>query len=259
LINFHLIKSFIRHWFKARRGGHGAHSPFVFTLCEEVFYNTNSFYDFDELDKIRALLLKNETILNSGNFGAGSKQFKATQRKIKRIASVGISTQKQNEILYRLVNFLQPKVMVELGTSLGLNTLYLALGHTHGKVITIEGSAELSNFAERLGKEISIKNIQYINQTFDQAIPNISKIDMAYIDGNHTQAATLAYFYAFAENISEGGFLIFDDIYWSNCMTAAWREIILSPKITLSIDLFYFGIVFFKKEVKQKVHYKIWI
>jgi hypothetical protein len=122
-INFHQIKNFLHHFFTAKRNGHGVHSPFAYQLCEEVFYNKNKFYCFEELNAIRNLLLTNETELTVEDFGAGSKTFDSDKRKINALAKSGISTNKQSEILFKLLNFLNCKSSIELGTSLGLNTL----------------------------------------------------------------------------------------------------------------------------------------
>ncbi len=49
---------------------------------------------------------------------------------------------------------------------------------------------------------------------------------------------------------------IFDDIYWSKPMSEAWAIIINHPKVTVSIDTFYWGIVFFRKE-QVKEHFTV--
>lgn len=257
----HQLTHFIKHYLSATRKGHNVHSPWAFTLCEEVFYNNSSFYDFEQLKKIRKDLLKDETELSVEDFGAGSKTFKGNTRKVKDIAAMGISTARQSELLYKLVNFLNARTVIELGTSLGLNTLYLSKANRNAKIYTIEGSSALHDFAEKLALENEISNSKFIRGKFDEELPKllseISTIDLLYIDGNHTYEATLKYFHmALAKSINDSVF-VFDDIYWSAGMTKAWEEIKNDPKVTLSIDAFYFGLVFFKQEIKEKVHIKI--
>jgi predicted O-methyltransferase YrrM len=262
-INGHQIKNFIKHFFTAKRNGHCVHSPFAYLLCEEVFYNSQGFYDFNELGLIRKRLLANNTMLEIQDFGAGSKTFKGTNRRIKDIATKGISTQKQSELLYRLVNFLKCHNCIELGTSLGLNTLYLAKANTSAMVISIEGSKSLSDFAEQLAGKNGVTNSQFTHSLFDEALPEalqkISELDLFYVDGNHTYEATLNYFKLALEKKQDSSTFIFDDIYWSQEMTKAWIEIKNHPAVTLSIDTFYFGIVFFKKEIKEKVDLKFYV
>jgi len=262
-VNLHQIKAFANHFFSARRNGHGIHSPFGYQLCEEVFYNKNSFYDFIELQKLRADLLANTQTLTITDFGAGSKTFKSNTRTIKDIAKKGISTTKQSELLYKLINFLNCKTSIELGTSLGLNTLYLALGNKNGNVTSIEGSQSLVAVASELAYKNNIINIQFIHSTFDTALPAVLEktkaVDLLYIDGNHTYEATLHYFKTALTKTHNNSVIIFDDIYWSKGMTRAWEEIKQHPSVTLSIDTFYFGMVFFKKEIREKRHLRLFI
>lgn len=257
----HQLTHFIKHYLSATRKGHNVHSPWAFTLCEEVFYNNSSFYDFEQFKKIRKDLLKDETELSVEDFGAGSKTFKGNKRKVKDIAAMGISTARQSELLYKLVNFLNARTVIELGTSLGLNTLYLSKANRNAKIYTIEGSSALHDFAEKLALENEISNSKFIRGKFDEELPKllseVNTVDLLYIDGNHTYEATLKYFHmALAKSINDSVF-VFDDIYWSAGMTKAWEEIKNDPKVTLSIDAFYFGLVFFKQEIKEKVHIKI--
>ncbi|PBQ33504.1 SAM-dependent methyltransferase [Sphingobacteriaceae bacterium] len=262
-INLHQIKHFARHFFVAKRNGHGVHSPFAYQLCEEVFYNTNAFYDFKKLNNTRSALLANETELLIEDFGAGSKTFKSNKRKIKDIAAKGISTQKQSELLYKLINFLKSQSILELGTSLGLNTLYLAKVNKDARVFTIEGSKELHDFASLNAKNMNVENIKFIHSVFEQALPEVlrdlKRLDFFYVDGNHTYEATMSYFKQALEKRNNDSVFIFDDIYWSEGMTRAWEEIKRNSSVTLSIDTFSFGMVFFKEEFKEKVDLRLLI
>lgn len=262
-INFHQVKNYIKHYFVAKRSGHGVHSPFAYQLCEEVFYNNNHFYDFDELKKIRTSLLNDATELLIEDLGAGSKTFNSNKRKINAIAKKGISNAKQSEILYKLINFLNCNTSFELGTSIGLNTLYMAKANKNGKTVSIEGSKSLAEFASSLAKKNNIHNIEFINSHFDRALPvlftKINSLDLLYVDGNHTYEATLNYFKLALEKKQNSSVFIFDDIYWSPQMTKAWKEIQKHPSVTLSIDTFYFGLVFFKEEVKEKIDLKFYL
>lgn len=263
MINFHQIKNFIRHYFAAKRNGHSVHSPFAYKLCEEVFYNNNHFYTFDDLKKVRAELLINSTELLIDDLGAGSKTFTSNKRKVNDIARKGISTVKQSEIFYKLINFLNCNTIIELGTSIGLNTLYLSNANKTGKIISVEGSKSLSDFAIKLAKEKEANNIEFINSNFNIALPElltkINTIDLLYVDGNHTYEATLKYFRLALKKKHNNSVFIFDDIYWSPEMTKAWEEIQQHPTVSLSIDTFNFGLIFFREEIKEKVHFNFYL
>lgn len=256
-------RHFLRHLFVAKRGGHGVHSPFAYRLCEEVFYNKAVFYDFVELQKIREGLLHNEQVLEIEDHGAGSKTFKNKKRAVSNIAKRGISSARQSEFIYRLINFLNCKNSVEIGTSLGLNSLYIARANPNGTVSTIEGSYALYTFARHLGNKLEAGNIKYIHANFDVALPGVFKdlksLDFLYMDGNHTYEATLRYFRMALPYKHGSSVFMIDDIYWSAEMTRAWREIRSDRSVTMSIDCFYFGLVFFKQDIKEKVDLNFYI
>lgn len=263
-INFHQIGHYLRHAFTAKRGGHGVHSPFAYRLCEEVFYNDDSFYDFDLLRQQRDELLTLRTRLDCGNFGAGSKTFSRRRRRVKDIADRGITRTAHSEMFYKLINFSGYRTIVELGTSLGLNTLYLARAAGHeGQVISIEGSSELSDFAKQLAETNEVSTSRYICGDFDRVLPilldELTNLDFLYVDGNHSREATLRYFDLALPKVHAPSVIVFDDIYWSKGMTEAWQTIKQHPSVRLSIDTFYFGMVFFDPALREKTNLRFFI
>lgn len=263
MANSWLIKKYLSHLLKAKRGGHGVHSPFVFKLTENVFNTQQQFYTFEELHELRKDLQQNETELEINDMGAGSQKLLGARRKVKDIAQYGISSQKQSELLFKLINYLKSKVIIELGTSLGLTTLYLSFANSKSQIYALEGSESLVEFSKTLFAKKERNNITSIQGNFDQTLPQLlsklSSFDLLYIDGNHTYDATLRYFSLALEKKTSESVIIFDDIYWSKGMTQAWEEIKQNQNVTLSIDCFYFGMVFFREEQKQKEHFKIFI
>lgn len=242
------------------KSAHGLHSPFVYKFVTELLETENEdYYQFKELNEIRKQLLKNNTIIEITDFGSGSRIFKDNHRQIADIAKHGISKKKFSELYFKLVNFCNAQIIVELGTSLGLNTLYLAKANSKSQVYTVEGCSELYKFSNTLFTKNNIKNIKSINTTFEKALPevlnSIQKIDLLYIDGNHKYEPTLHYFELALKKKHEHSVFIFDDINWSEEMQKAWEEIKNHPEVTLTLDLFYVGIVFFRKEQKEKEHF----
>ncbi len=239
---------------------HGVHSPFVFKLIHEFIEAKNTdYYPFKELNKVRKELLANETFIEVTDLGAGSKVFKDGKRKVSQIAKVGISKKKFSELFFKLVNFCDAKTVVELGTSIGLNTLYFAKANSKTTIHTIEGCKELSKFASQLAKKEKVDNINFLTGNFDDEFPKllkrISKLDLLFVDGNHRYQPTISYFKMALEKRSESSVFIFDDIHWSEEMEKAWNEIKSYPEVTLTIDLFFVGLVFFRKEQKEKQHF----
>lgn len=238
---------------------HDLHSPFLYNFYMELIKNKHPFSNFENLDKLRKQLLQNTTTLEISDFGAGSKKLNSNKRQINHIAKHGIAQKKQAEFLYRLVNKFAPNTIVELGTSIGLTSLYLAKASTKSTIYTIEGCPNLFQFSKELFNQQLAKNIQSVNGNFNTKFPEvlsqINSLDFLYIDGNHAYEPTMNYFKMALEKKNSNSIFVFDDIYWSDGMQQAWKEICNNPEVTVSLDLFYFGIVFFRKENKNKEHF----
>lgn len=259
----HQIRSFIIHWLKASSGGHGVHSPFAFYLCEEVFYNSNRFYNFEKLEVLRKDLLQDSTQIPVLDLGAGSQKLSGSKRTIASIARHGISSAKQSELIFRLIQVLNLSTRIELGTSLGLNTLYMHTAFPKGSTYTVEGNPALSAFAKQMALSQQCFDITYIEGNFDKELPALLKrlknFDLLYIDGNHQYEATLRYVKEALLHIHSYSVIILDDIYWSPAMTKAWNEIKTLPQVRLSLDLYHFGLLFFREEIKEKQHLSLYI
>ncbi|HKC69766.1 MAG TPA: class I SAM-dependent methyltransferase [Bacteroidia bacterium] len=253
---FYQIKKYVQYKLHAK-DEHSIHSPFVFKLYTEVISNQNNYHAFDELNKIRQQLLNNQQSIEVIDLGAGSKKMSNT-RTIAGIAKYSVAQKKYSELLFRLTNYFQPQTVLELGTSLGLSALYMAQAAPSANIISIEGCPNTHAFAQKLIAGTQVKNIETINQSFDDAFKTTLKnkiFNLVYIDGNHTYQATINYFNELLKSTTENSVLIFDDIYWTPQMTQAWEEIKAHPAVTLSIDLYKVGLIFFRKENKQKEHF----
>ncbi|HVZ25796.1 MAG TPA: class I SAM-dependent methyltransferase, partial [Sediminibacterium sp.] len=164
-------------------------------------------------------------------------------------------------LLFRMVHYYAPSQVLELGTSLGITTAYLASANPLGQITTLEGAPAIAAKAQTHFNQLGLSNIRLVAGNFDETLPSVlndlGKVDMAFIDGNHRFTPTVAYFEQLLPYVGESGFLVFDDIHWSSEMEAAWKKIQAHPQVTLTIDLFFVGIVFFRPEQKIPQHFSI--
>lgn len=238
---------------------HGVHSPFIFNLVTLCFYKKIDKTLWKQFKNIKQQLLDNKKNIKVTDFGSGSKIFKSNIRKISKIAKVAGVSNNKAKLLLKITNYFQPKNILEIGTSLGLGTSCLKLGSKNTKITTLEGCSETSKIAEEIFAKNNFTNIKIINGDFKKVLSKSienKKFDCIYFDGNHTKKATLKYFEDCLKTIDNNSFFIFDDIYWNQEMLEAWQEIKNHPKVTVTVDIFYFGIVFFRKE-QAKEHFKI--
>ena len=255
------IKSYLKFLFHSKNE-HGVHSPFVFDLVTKCFYDATKYQEYEVLKSYRKSLLENKNTIEVTDFGAGSRVFKSNTREIAKIAQTAGITPKNAELLFRIVRYFQPKSILEIGTSLGLATSALSLGNSNAKIITLEGCPNTQKQAQiqLQGQNSNFQNVEFVNTEFSSYFkvihPSPITHHLIYFDGNHSKKATLDYFEALLPTISNDSVWIFDDIHWSADMEEAWEIIKKHPKVSVTIDTFQWGIVFFRAE-QEKEHFII--
>lgn len=287
-----ILRRFIKFYFKAKTK-FNVHSPFVFEFVTNVLEDDRQFYVFQEAEILRQRLLESDESVEVTDFGAGSHVDGVNkQRKISSIAASALSPPFQCEWLFRLCNAYKPLNIIELGTSLGVSTLYITEGLPQtATVLTLEGSPHIAQLAQRhfnwfydafqqhglrfhnvqtvsdrdldtsKQSQTKQKNIQIIEGNFDEtlqlALNQLKTLDLCFIDGNHRYEPTMAYFEQCLAHVHENSILIFDDIHWSDEMENAWEAVQSHPSVRLTIDLFWCGIVFFRNENREKEHFSL--
>jgi len=254
-----MIKHFLKYYARAVTK-YRVHSPFVYSLLTDVIEDSRYYYAFDSLKTLRARLLQKDESIEVLDLGAGSRKISGNRRKISEIAKTSVSPEWQCQLLFRLVDYLKPGTILEMGSSLGISSMYLHFGNPKAKMISLEGSPEIAKIARENFNLLS-GNIELLEGNFEKTLENalkkLQKIDLAFIDGHHAMLPTLNYFEQILAYCDEDSVLIFDDIYWSDEMAAAWEKIKLNSAVTLSVDLFYCGIIFFKKDFMEKQHFTL--
>ena len=247
---FTFIKDYLLHRLTAKTR-HGTHSPFVYKLADEVIYNKRQFAQYNIIEAQRKKLLQDDTIIQVTDLGAGSHLNKDRTKKVKEIAKNALKSPALAQLIHRLAKFSNPKSVIELGTCLGITSAYLSTAAPDASVITIEGCPQTAAVAKQNFEDLKLNNIRLEVGNFDHILPGIlaeqEQLDFVYIDGNHRKDATLNYFNWCLPKVHENTMLIFDDIYWSAGMKEAWAAIKAHPQVTVTIDLFWIGLVFFKK------------
>ncbi len=156
-------------------------------------------------------------------------------------------------LLYRLSRHFQPENILELGTAAGFSTAYIKAPVPESKMITLEGCASLADVASNNLKRLKIKNTEISIGDFDVTLPLVlkkfEKLDFVFFDGNHRRKPTLDYFNRCVELTHEDTLFIFDDIHWSQGMEEAWNTIKNDERVNISLDIFWFGLVFFRKGI----------
>lgn len=239
-MGWELVRYFVLAKF---RNGHGVHSPVVYEFATQVLYAKGKSNKYKEIESLISGLKKDKTKILYNELGSGTRGHKKKQY-LSVVAKTSGIRKKYGRLLNRIIAHYKPSAVLELGTCVGMSTMYLATACEKSTIYTIEGNSSLVEHAQRNAELLSLSNIKFYSGLFDELLPklieNLTSSSIVFIDGNHTYEATLKYYTQLKEVVTNG-ILIFDDIYWSRGMAKAWQEI--SENEDVSIDLYQFGII----------------
>lgn len=247
-----LSKSYVIYWFKAKTR-FKIHSPFVFDLVENVLRDKKRYTGYDMIDRYKRKLSLSKSEIETIDYGKmGAAGEPATYKvKLGKLVRLRSQRKKQARLLYRLTQKFKPETLLEMGTAAGFSASYLKFPVPESKMISLDGCPNLAAVAQNTFNELNVENIEVRTGNFEQTLPDVLReikaLDFVFFDGNHKKEATLNYFSQCMERVTEKSIFVFDDIHWSPGMAVAWEAIKNDPRVTLSIDLFWLGLVFFRK------------
>jgi len=251
------VVGFLKHAVRAQ-SSYKIHSPFVFGFYRDVLKGEQNHIQYRVVNRLRKELETESRFIKRKDLGARCREYPCDQRfvRVKDIVHHASVTRRKGEFLFRLILRYQPASILELGTSLGISTIYFGLAAPGAKIITIEGCIDLADLARENFEKAGLKNIRVITGNFEDklsvAFMEMPGPDLVFFDGNHKKEPTLDYFEQCIPHVHPGTIFVFDDIHWSAGMQEAWNVIRRHPKVKVSIDLYYLGIVFFKEELSKE-------
>jgi predicted O-methyltransferase YrrM len=257
-----IAQKYLHYYITAANGkGHGIHSPFVYDFVRSVLNDRKQYPAYQRVEAVREMLLKDKTEIDVLDMGASAPPGMKYLDRVADITRRSAKRKKLAQLLYRIVRHYSPMNILELGTSFGISTSYMALANQDARISTIEYSKTILEYTRRNFKALHLDNIIAVEGHFDDVLEDVlaqmPAVDLAFIDGNHKAEPTVRYFRDMLPKTHPSSIIIFDDIHWSDGMEAAWKEIKKHESVKLTIDLFFFGIVFFNEDIKEKQHFTI--
>jgi len=254
----HHIGAYVSHWLN-EVNEHSIHSPFFYDFYNKVIKGKSDLTEFTDVEKLRDNMLHNSTEVYINDLGAGSKLLKKEKRTLEDIAATSLNSEEFTLLFNRILHYIKAKRVVELGTSLGITSLYLAKKNDC-HVYTFEGSQSLINVALTNFEYLDVKNIDLIEGNIDNTLSNFlqdpKKLHFVLMDANHQYEPTIRYFNLLTKRIADKGIIVVDDIHWSPDMQRAWKELRQHELVYGSVDLFRCGLLFFDPTMNRQ-HY-VW-
>ena len=263
------IHTWLRHQLTAwNTGGEGVHSPYLFEWVRMVMSDKHSYYKWHEIENLRQSLLRDKREIHFVDYGKGGSE---DRRCVCDIAHGSLARKRYAQMLARLAGWLGDKktetgnqkggsalTIVELGTSLGITTAYLAAMDSRNRVITYEGCPAVAEIAKENWEKLGLKHVECRVGEIDAARLDVelSLVDLVFIDANHAYAYTREYFNVLANKVHEKSVVVIDDIHHSAEMERAWKDICADERVTSTIDLYQMGLVFFDKHYWRR-NYKM--
>lgn len=251
-----LIYSYLKYRITAKTR-YKVHSPFVYELIENVFRDNKKHEEYSKLNKIHRRYARRTDKLETIDFGTGSgkKEYVIKATTVGKLVKQRTHSKKQLEFLYRMARYFKPKTILEFGTAAGISMLYLGKGSPESRLISMEGCIGLASVARKSfrKREVDVEvEVGDFNAILDRGLKNVDQLDMVFVDGNHRKDPTIRYFERCSEFAVENSVFMFDDIHWSPGMEKAWKTIKKDKRVSVTIDLFWVGLVFFKTGVAKQ-------
>ncbi len=254
------LRRYLR-FFRDARTIYDVHSPFVADFIRHVLEDDRQFYSFAEIEKLRSRLRHNEEEIRITDHGAGSKVQPLKTRKVASLARHGAIERHTGRQLFKIVHHYKPAHVLEMGACLGISTLYLAKASSGARIITLEGCPNTARLAGENYAALGCANVTLVQGTFadklEGVLNSLPGLDLLFLDGDHRGQATIDYVKACLSKAGPRSIFILADIHWTEDMERAWEHIHALPEVTLSIDLFHIGLLFFNPSIREKAHYPL--
>ncbi|MFM7327954.1 MAG: O-methyltransferase [Bacteroidota bacterium] len=247
----HAALQWVRHWLLSV-GPYSIHSPLLYRFVNEALFKADNRMEVVAED-FRNQFIRNQRPISSFDSGSGASVKSA--RTLADVVKHEVAGQRLASIFRRIIEFQQASRVLEVGTSVGITTLWLS-ANPAVEVVTLEANPDLVEIAQEAFKNAGRNNIRLIPGNADETLSSLLNQgwvpDVAIMDANHRFGPTMNYFRHLAEAMNDNGIIILDDIHYSREMTEAWREVCAAPRVTLALDCFRFGIVFFDRNLTKE-------
>lgn len=249
------IIAYFKHQLTANNR-HGTHSPFVYRLADEVIYDFSDKKVYGALEDQRKKLFNDDSDIEITRPKEDNRLKKKSNQKVRVLAKSVLKKPRLAQLIFRLAQNSLPKQVIVFDANFGISAAYLAKACPQAKVIAVENCAEIAAIANQMFEDLELNNVQLVIDNFTEALTTNGPLDFVYVDGKQSKKTILAYFTWCLPQLHNQSVFICKDIHQSEEMKDAWAELKNHPQVTVTIDLFWLGLVYFRKG-QAKEHFKL--
>lgn len=254
---FRFFIDYLTHRLSAKTR-HGTHSPFVYKLTDEVIYDFSEKKPYLAVEQQRKKLLNDDRRVVLDGLAVHPNFSKRRGIPVKQLVKMLLKKPKVDQLIFRLMVNQQPESILELGTSLGVTTAYLSKGAPKSSVVTVEQHSILGDMAGYPSSVLALDNVEMLNLNLEQLRAKMAfeVVDVICINSALPEDMVLQYFEFCTTIVNQRSMVIIDSIYLNERRKAIWTAIKHHSKVTVTIDLFWIGLVYFKTDQAEE-HFKI--
>ena len=183
-----------------KRCGYGIHSPFAFNLVTGVIYEDGEYYSYHDLSLLRSA---ENTVLR----------------------------EKDDRLLFRLVNHIEPSNGIIIGNLLGVTLDYLHAGRH-----------QADWYFHRVNDVIGLR------QTLEQ----LSTVHFVYIDALTDAGNCLNLIDEILPYTCDKTLIVIRGIHSSKTIFSVWQYLLTLGAVRVSMDLHDFGLLYFEKRLNKE-------
>ena len=234
------------------RKGYGVHSPFVYNLITKVIEEKCSYYSFYDIELLRRELYYREEVVTCPD---RQHPGRTKQRQVGEIVYREAIKASHGALLFRLVNYFKSRHILQLGPNMGLSTLYLTSYAKDLRCIALESVPEFAVIAretfKRAHNPIDLRVGSYA-ELLPKALADMEQVDFVYFNTLYEQEHNLSLFETCLRYVHNDTVFVFEGIKASQKMRDFWKAVCAHPEVTVTVDLFTLGIVFFNRKLHKK-------
>lgn len=247
----HLI-SYIKYCFTSgHQHGFGIHSPYLFHLVTRIIEEDLPYYKYSLIEKVRKLMSQVDERIGVFN-DDGTKRL----RKIKSVVGDYAITPKYGQLLFRLVNYYKPSVILEYGTTCGISTMYMAAPNSKTSVYSLSKQPEMADLSQSMCERIAMHNIKRSKATdlmaeAQRLVQEMPEDDFLYINSATPAEVSTLVNLRMARN-GKRFFIVVPNPYTTDEMWNVWQALKADERVKLSINIFNLGILIANENLQKE-------